>query len=79
MNILEKIIIPEQDCLYSVVSLLGPSIEDLFNLCGRRFSLKTTLMIFDQMIDRLNVLHSKGIAHGNITPSKIMMGLADQS
>ena len=61
------------------MSLLGPSIDDLFNLCGRQFTLKTTLMIFDQMIDRLKVLHAKGIAHGNIKPSKIMMGLKEHS
>ena len=36
-------------------------------------------MIFDQMIDRLSVLHAKGVAHGNIKPGKIMMGVSDQS
>ena len=36
-------------------------------------------MIFDQMIDRLSVLHAKGVAHGNIRPGKILMGLADES
>jgi casein kinase 1 alpha len=58
-----------------VIELLGPCLEDLFNYCSRKFTMKTILMLADQMLGRIEYMHKKNFIHRDIKPNNFIMGL----
>lgn len=61
------------------MTFLGPNLESLKKrMLENRFSLRNVLLMANQMISGLQVLHEKGIIHRDIKPENFVIGSEGQ-
>ncbi|KAH0574731.1 Kinase, CK1 Casein kinase [Spironucleus salmonicida] len=68
----------EEESNWLVMTLLGPSLEHIFQSCQRKFSLKTTMLLGIQMLNRLEVFHHKTFIHRDQKPNNYCIGLGKE-
>lgn len=48
-------------------------------MCGGKFSLKTSLLLAIQILEKVEYLHSKGYVYRDIKPDNFVMGIEEKS
>eukprot|EP01028_Stygiella_incarcerata_P014511 TRINITY_DN975_c0_g4_i4.p1 TRINITY_DN975_c0_g4~~TRINITY_DN975_c0_g4_i4.p1 ORF type:complete len:617 (+),score=114.41 TRINITY_DN975_c0_g4_i4:253-2103(+) len=62
-----------------IADALGPNLEELFQLCGRKFTMKTVCMLGFQMVGLLEAVHKVGYLHRDVKPENFLAGLGSNS
>ncbi len=57
-----------------VMEFLGTNLEDLMKECGGRLSMITVSYIAEQMIRRLEFMHSHSYIHRDVKPENFTIG-----
>jgi len=57
-----------------IMEMLGPSLEKIFNKRKKKFSLLTVIMIVEQILYRLEYIHSKNLIHRDMKPDNFLIG-----
>ncbi|KAL4811414.1 kinase-like domain-containing protein [Aspergillus unguis] len=57
-----------------IIDSYGPTLEELFSESGRYFTMCTLLLLADQLLSRVEFIHSRNIVHGNLNPFSFALG-----
>jgi serine/threonine protein kinase len=57
-----------------VIDLLGPSLDKYFKICGKKFTVETTVNLGIEMFSRIEYVHFKGYLHRDIKPNNFLLG-----
>ncbi|GAA87895.1 casein kinase family protein [Aspergillus luchuensis IFO 4308] len=57
-----------------ITDTYGPCLEECFSQYGRYFSMQRLLLFADQILSRIEFLHSRRIVHGNLSPWSFALG-----
>jgi len=58
-----------------VMELLGKSLEDRMKDCNQQYNQQTAALVAEQLLNRIEYLHAKGIVHRDIKPENFMFGV----
>mmetsp|Transcript_77331 Transcript_77331/g.165821 ORF Transcript_77331/g.165821 Transcript_77331/m.165821 type:complete len:344 (+) Transcript_77331:135-1166(+) len=61
-----------------VMELLGKSLEERLQDCNGKFSVETAALVAEQVLRRIEYLHSRHIVHRDIKPENFMFGIKDK-
>ncbi|RDL30209.1 uncharacterized protein BP5553_10487 [Venustampulla echinocandica] len=59
---------------FAIFDPQGPTLEELFESCSRKFRLKTVILIADQLISRIEEVHAQSWILGQIEASSFAIG-----
>lgn len=57
-----------------IMNLMGPSLEDMFNACDRKFPVKLVLTLGEELVTRMQHIHAKGVIHCDVKPDNFLVG-----